>query len=78
MANRVLDMNEAKLRALLYGYELTEKELEAAAGRLNEGRSEERRYIEECQFVVRWKEREKTGEECLQEVRDMVSLAEIG
>ena len=44
----------------------------------DEGRSEERRYIKECQFVVRWKEREKTGEECLQEVRDMVSLAEIG
>ena len=34
MANRVLDLNKDKLRQLLYGYELTEKELDAAAGRL--------------------------------------------
>ena len=35
MALRVMDLNESKLRGLLYGYELTEKEMNAAVRRLN-------------------------------------------
>jgi hypothetical protein len=53
MANRVLDMNEAKLRALLYGYELTEKELEAAAGRRKIRRASVHRRVPVCCPVER-------------------------